>query len=291
MQYSPNCAIPYVSMVDGGTIDLIRSCGVEVASSAELIQFFEARLNRLALDLHLEAGVLVDTIRREAFEFIGEHLRAKQVIHEWDVAEFVRERFAADDLFADSGPIVAVDGHAGDPHYEPSRDGSSPVRRGSFVLLDMWAKLKRPGAIYYDITWTGFCGETVPTEIDKVFGVVRDARDAAIRRVAEAFEQETPLRGFEVDDAARGVIRDAGYGDRFIHRTGHSIGAEVHGNGSNMDNLETHDDRVVMPWSCFSIEPGVYLEGFGVRSEVNMFVDSSAARVTGQIQRDLVRIA
>jgi Xaa-Pro aminopeptidase len=290
MQYSPQCAIPYVSMVDAGTVELIRSMGVEVVTSAELIQFFEARLDQAGLDSHLAAGRLVDQVRAEAFEFIGEHLRAGRAFCEWDVAEFVRGRFEAEGLYTESGPIVAVNAHAADPHYEPQASGSSPIRAGDLVLLDMWAKLKSPGAVYYDITWTGYCGETVPDEIKRVFEVVRDARDAAIKRVEDAFAKGATLRGYEVDDAARNAIRAAGFGDKFVHRTGHSIAVEVHGNGANMDNLETHDTRVVIPWSCFSIEPGVYLDRFGIRSEINIFIDDKGPRVTGQIQREMLLI-
>jgi Xaa-Pro aminopeptidase len=290
MQYSPNCAIPYVSLVDAGTVELIRSLGSEVVSSAELIQFFEARLDQPGMDSHYAAGRLVDRVRAEAFQFIGENLRANRAISEWDVANFVRQGFEREQLFTESGPIVAVNAHASDPHYEPQAAGSSPIRSGDLVLLDMWAKLKTPDAVYYDITWMGYCGGTIPAEMVRVFEVVRDARDAAILCVQQAFEKGAVLQGFEVDDAARNSIRAAGFGDRFVHRTGHSIGVEVHGNGANMDNLETHDTRVVIPWSCFSIEPGVYLDNFGVRSEVNIFVDAKQPHVTGAIQREIVSI-
>ena len=183
-----------------------------------------------------------------------------------------------------------MDEHAGDPHYEPKREDCARIQRGSLVLLDMWAKLDSPGAIYYDITWTGYCGVSPPNRFNHVFHVVRAARDAAVQRVEEAFRNAEAIRGFQVDDAAREVITIAGFRDRFVHRTGHSIGIEVHANGANMDNLETHDDRVVTPWSCFSIEPGIYLDDFGIRSEVNMFIDSSSARVTGQVQKNIVPI-
>jgi len=276
--------------VDAGTVELIRSMGIDVVTSAELIQFFEARLDQEGLESHLAAGRLVDQVRAEAFAFIGECLRAGRTISEWDVAEFVRRRFEAEQLYTESGPIVAVNEHAADPHYEPQASGSSPIRAGDLVLLDMWAKLKTPGAVYYDITWTGYCGNTVPGEIAHVFEVVRDARDAAIQRVQDAFAQGATLCGYEVDDAARESIRAAGFGDRFVHRTGHSIAVEVHGNGANMDNLETHDTRVVIPWSCFSIEPGVYLDHFGIRSEINIFIDDKQPRVTGAIQREMLLI-
>jgi Xaa-Pro aminopeptidase len=291
MQYSPNCAIPYVSNVDGGTLELVRSTGVEVVSSAELIQHFEARLDSAALDSHLEAGVLVDQVRRSAFQFIGHALRANRSVTEWDVAAFVLEAFEREGLLTEHGPIVGVNEHAGDPHYEPSPTASTPIAMGDFVLLDLWAKFQRRGAIFYDVTWTAFCGDNPLSEMTKVFGIVRDARNAAVDRVKTAFENGEKLYGFQVDDAARTLIRNAGYGDEFVHRTGHSIGMDIHGSGANMDNLETHDIRRVLPWSCFSIEPGIYLDNFGVRSEINMFVDATTPRVTGEQQQSLVLIS
>ncbi len=291
MQYSPNCAIPYVSNVDGGTLDLVRSTGVEVVSSAELIQHFEARLDAAALDSHLEAGVLVDQVRRSAFQFIGDALRANRSVTEWDTAAFVLEAFEREGLLTEHGPIVGVNAHAGDPHYEPSSTASTPIQEGDFVLLDLWAKFKRPEAIFYDVTWTAFCGGSPPSEMTKVFEIVRDARNAAVDRVKTAFTDGEKLCGYQVDDAARTLIRNAGYGDQFVHRTGHSIGIDIHGSGANMDNLETHDVRRVLPWSCFSIEPGIYLDNFGVRSEINIFIDATTPRVTGEQQQSLVLIS
>ncbi|HEY4085929.1 MAG TPA: M24 family metallopeptidase [Bryobacteraceae bacterium] len=287
MQYSPRCAIPYVAMVDAGTIELVRECGVEVASSAELIQEFEACLTDAQREMHFEAGLRVDRVRAGAFQLIGERLDAG--IDEVTVRDWVLNEFAKAGLVTDSGPIVGVNGHAGDPHYEPSAETSSPIRRGDFVLLDMWAKLDRPGAVFYDITWTGNCGPA-SDRVHQVFETVRDARDKAIEAVVQAVAAGREIRGFEVDDAARGHIQAAGYGERFVHRTGHSIGESVHGSGANMDNLETHDERRIVPGALFSIEPGIYLEGFGVRSEVNVFVGKDEASVTGDIQRELVRI-
>jgi Xaa-Pro aminopeptidase len=289
MQYSPQCAIPYVAMVDAGTVELVRSAGVEVASSAELIQFFEARWTPDALEMHLEAGRRIDRIRAEAFRLIGERTRGGGV-GEFEVKQFVLAEFAGAGMVTDHGPIVGVNANAANPHYEPGPGNSSEIRRGDFVLLDMWARLDRPGSVYYDITWTGFCGEQPGAEMRRVFEIVRDARDAAIRRVEEAGAARRPLRGFEVDDAARGLIAGRGFAEFFTHRTGHSIGQEVHGNGANMDNLETHDERRIVPWTCFSIEPGIYLQDFGVRSEVNVFVGEESARVTGEIQKELVLI-
>src|SRR5262249_42735615 len=197
--------------------------------------------------------------------------------------------FARASLFTDHGPIVGVNANASNPHYEPTATDSAAIRSGDFVLIDLWAKLDQPRSVYYDITWTGVCGEATP-EMREVFAIVRGARDRAIERVKRAMMAREELRGFEVDDAARGYIREKGLGQYFVHRTGHSIGEDVHGTGANMDNLETHDERKVIPWTCFSIEPGVYLQTFGVRSEVNVFVGDSEARVTGEIQKELVAI-
>jgi len=288
MQYSPLCAIPYVAMVDAGTVELVRRLGVEVVSSAELIQYFEARWSAQALESHLEAGRRVDRVRAQAFAMIREITRAGRAVQEFAVAQFVRDGFAKADLFAEDGPIVGVNANAANPHYEPTAEITSEIRGGDLVLLDMWAKLHQPGAVYYDITWTGFCGDRPPDKMHEVYGVVSGARDAAIQRVQQAVAARQELRGFEVDDAARHHIARHGYGEYFVHRTGHSIGEDVHGNGANMDNLETHDERRIVPWTCFSIEPGVYLKDFGIRSEVNMFVGETEARVTGEIQRELV---
>jgi Xaa-Pro aminopeptidase len=287
MQYSPLCAIPYVAMVDAGTVELVRSLGLEVVTSAELVQAFEARWTPEALESHLEAGRHVDRVRAEAFALIHERTRSGAPLQEVEVKRFVLEGFAKAGMITDHGPIVGVNANAANPHYEPTEDETSPIRAGDWVLLDMWAKLDRPGATYYDITWTAFCGDNPPEEMRKVFGVVTGARDAGIERVRSAIAAGYPLCGWEVDDTVRAVIESAGYGAFFTHRTGHSIGQEVHGSGANMDNLETHDERRVAPWTCFSIEPGIYLETFGARSEINMFVGDGEARVTGEMQREV----
>jgi Xaa-Pro dipeptidase len=290
MQYSPNCAIPYVANVDAGTIELVRGLGVEIVTSANLVQQFEAIWTGEQLESHLAAGGIVDRVRREAFELVGAKLRAGAPITEWDVKQFIADRYKDEGLFIDHGPDVAVNANASNPHYDPRQDSCSEIRKGDLLLMDMWAKFDRPGTIYYDITWVGYCGEKPPEKIQKVFTIVRDARDRAIECVKRAVAAGRELHGFEVDDAAREHIRAAGFGEYFFHRTGHSIGQEVHGNGANMDNLETHDERRVIPWTGFSIEPGIYLPEFGIRSEINMFVDDTSARVTGEIQRELVLI-
>jgi Xaa-Pro aminopeptidase len=288
MQYSPNCAVPYVAMVDAGTVELVRGMGIDVVTSANLIQFFESRWNQQQLDNHLEAGRRIDKIRGDAFAHISSKTRAGERITEWEMQQFILSEFRASGLITDHGPDVAVNANASNPHYNPTQEYCAEIRRGDLVLLDMWAKLDVPDGVYYDITWVGYCGQRPPEAMEKVFGIVRDARDKAIARVKTALAAKEPLCGYQVDDAARAHIRDAGYAEYFFHRTGHSIGVEVHGAGANMDNLETHDERRVIPWTCFSIEPGIYLPDFGVRSEVDIFVDETSARVTGEIQDKLI---
>jgi Xaa-Pro dipeptidase len=290
MQYSPNCAIPYVSLVDGGTLELVRGTGVEIVTSANLVQLFDARWTAEQLELHLEAGRRVDRVRAEAFQKIASALAAGQAITEWDINRFIRAGFESAGMVTDHGPIVAVNAHMSDPHYEPVAEGSSPIRRGDAVLIDMWAKLARPSAVYYDITWTGYCGGTPPSELENVFDVVRGARESAVQRIRTAVERGETIQGFQVDDAARTYIKQRGFADKFVHRTGHSIGEEVHGTGANMDNLETHDERRIIAQTCFSVEPGVYLDKFGIRSEVNVYVGAKEAKVTGEAQQQLVVI-
>lgn len=290
MQYSPQCAVPYVAMVDAGTIELVRGAGVEVVSSADLVQYFEARWTGAQLDLHMEAGRKVDKVRRNAFEEIGARLRRGESVTEWDIRGYILSAFERMGLFTDHGPIVGVNANASNPHYEPTAGLHDPIRPGDVVLIDLWAKLDGVAdAVYYDITWTGFVG-TPPAEVVNVFETVRAARDAAVQHVQEAVYRPEGLCGFQVDDVARGFISERGFGEYFVHRTGHSIGRDVHGAGANMDNLETHDERKVIPGTCFSIEPGIYLPQFGIRSEVNVYVGEREARVTGEVQRQLVAI-
>lgn len=290
MQYSPNCAIPYVSMVDGGTIELVRNSGVEIASSADLIQLFEARWTEEQFEMHLEAGRLVDTVRREAFGFAADRLRGDTPVGEYEIQQFIRKRFSESGLVTNHGPIVAVNAHISDPHYEPSAERTSHVQRGDLLLIDLWAKLAKPGAVYYDITWTAFAGQTVPDEIQNVFKIVTGARKKASDFVSSRVAKRERIAGYQVDDVARGHIENQGFGDFFFHRTGHSIGTDVHGTGANMDNLESHDDRQLISSTCFSIEPGIYLPDWGIRSEVNMYVGDGWAKVTGEEQQELVRI-
>lgn len=290
MQYSPQCAVPYVAMVDAGTVELVRGLGVEVVTSADLVQLFEARWSDRQIETHLEAGRRVDEIRRAAFEKIGDRLRRGVPVNEFQIRQFIRGAFDRAGLVTDHGPIVAVNANASNPHYEPTEEVHAEIRPGDWVLIDLWAKLAQPDAVYYDITWTGYCGTDVPELMRKVFEVVRQARDLAVVRVREAIAAGERLRGCDVDDAAREHIREQGYGAFFFHRTGHSIGREVHGAGANMDNLESHDERRILAGTCFSIEPGIYLAEFGVRSEVNVLVGEREARVTGDVQTAPVHI-
>jgi Xaa-Pro dipeptidase len=288
MQYSPQCAIPYVAMVDAGTVELVRETGVEVVTSADLVQQFEARWTAANLEQHLAAGRKVDEIRRDAFRLVGDKLRAGATVNEYAVKQFIRERFAQAGLVTDHGPIVGVNENSSDPHYEPEAGASREIHSGDWLLIDMWAKVDAPDGVYYDITWTGYCGSEAPARMTRVFEIVREARDRAVRFVQEGAARG--LCGFEVDDVARGYIREQGFEKQFYHRTGHSIGTEVHGAGANMDNLETHDERRIIPGTCFSIEPGIYLPEFGVRSEVNVYVGEDGARVTGEAQERVVLV-
>ena len=288
MQYSPNCAVPYVSNVDAGTVELVRGCGVEVLSSANLIQMFEAVWSEAQYASHKQAGTLVDAVRHEAFACVSDALRSGGRLTEFEVQQFICDSFKSNGMTFDHGPIVAVNGNASNPHYDPDRNNSSEIRTGDLLLIDLWAKLDQPGAVYYDITWTGFCGTVPSDKMLNVFAAVSGARDAAVACVKSAVEAGKPLAGYQVDDACRGFLRERQLDEYFFHRTGHSIGEEVHGNGANMDNYETHDERVIIPGTCFSVEPGVYLPEFGIRSEVNVYRAESSAEVTGEIQSALL---
>jgi Xaa-Pro dipeptidase len=290
MQYSPKNAIPYVAMVDAGTVELVRSAGVKVMSSADLVQKYEACWTAQQLESHLAAGVAIDRIVRDAFQQAAKSVREKSVLTEYDLKEWILKEFDAAGLITEEGPDIAVGRHASDPHYGPLPGKSSPIREGDLLLLDVWGKTKVPGSVYYDVTWIGFLGAKVPDRYAKVFGVVRDARDKAVELIRSSIAAGKPLQGWQVDKAARRVVEKAGYGKYFFHRTGHSIGEKVHGNGVNMDGLETHDVRHLIPGTCNSIEPGIYLPEFGIRSEVNVYVGEREARVTGAIQKEALAL-
>ncbi|HUY34040.1 MAG TPA: M24 family metallopeptidase [Pirellulales bacterium] len=282
MEYSPRNAIPYISRVDAGTVEQVRAHGVDVVSSGDLIQRFEAVWDDDQWESHLAAEKHTTGAYDRAWEFIAQRVRGGGSVRETDVQGVILDHFARHALTTSHPPIVAANAHSGDPHYEPIPGHDAEIREGDFVLIDLWAKLDRPRAVYSDLTRVGFVGREVPERFAKIFRIVSEARDAAIDFVRLAFAQGRPPAGWEVDQAARDVIVAAGYGEAFVHRTGHSIGQETHGNGANMDNLETHDERRVLPRTCFSIEPGIYLPEFGVRSEVNVYIDDAGGvHVTG----------
>ena len=289
MEYVPRNANPYVSRVDAGTVELVRSFGPEIVSSGDLVQQFEACWDDDQWAMHLEAAKHTRSAFDAAFRFIADNVRRNGSVRETEVQKCILDHFAQHRLITDHPPICAVGPHSGDPHYEPGGASDAPIREGDFVLIDLWAKLDRPRSVYSDLTWTGFVGKEVPAKYEQVFQIVARARDAAIHVVREAFRTGKPLQGWQVDQAARDVIDQAGQGVYFCHRTGHSIGQETHGNGANMDNLETREERRVLPRTCFSVEPGIYLPEFGVRSEVNVFVDgASKVHVTGGTPQDHV---
>lgn len=289
MEYSPRNSNPYISKADAGTVELVRSFGCDVIPSGDLIQLFEATWDDDQWHLHQEAAKHTDSAYARAWQFIADRIRRSEPVTERDVQDEIMRHFAENGMTTYHPPIVAVGPHSGDPHYET---GDTPLRVGDFVLIDLWAKLNQPYAVYSDLTRVGFIGQSVPAKFQEVFHIVARARDAAISCVRDAFAAGQELRGWQVDQAARDVITAAGYGHAFVHRTGHSIGQETHGNGANMDNLETREERRVLPRTCFSIEPGIYLPDFGIRSEINVFVDAhKRVHVTGgALQHHVVAI-
>ncbi len=292
MEYFPGGAIPTLSRVDAGTLELVRSFGVEVVSSADLVQRFLCRLDAAQVESHRRALAAIDAAKDAAFARIGEAHRSGAAPLETEIQGFLMERFRDADLETDHPPIVAVNGHAADPHYAPSAATPTPIRPGDLVLIDLWARAKGPRDVYADITWVGFCGDRPPERLARIFRVAADARDAGLDALRGAHAGGRTLAGFEVDRAVRGVVEAAGFGDRFVHRTGHSIETRVHGDGANLDDLETHDTRPLVPGLCFSIEPGIYLpdEGLGVRTEIDVFLGDDGPKVFSKIQTELVRI-
>ena len=282
MEYSPRNANPYISRVDAGTVELVRSTGAEVVPSGDLVGRFESVWDDEQWLMHQEAARACRSAYDVAFGLIADRVRRDGSVMETEVQRAILDHFAANGLITDGPPIVGVGSHSGDPHYETTPATDAPIKKGDFVLVDLWAKVDRPRGVYADYTRVGYVGETVPAEYDELFGVVVEARDAGIRLVQQAFAQGRALRGQEVDDAVRKVIDDAGYGPHFNHRTGHNIGQDDHGNGAHLDNLETRDDRQILRRTCFSIEPGIYLPEVGVRTEVDLFIDASGqVHVTG----------
>ena len=290
MEYSPGNAIPYVSRVDAGTIEAVREAGAEVVSSGDLVQRFEAVWSDAALATHQRASDSLYRIKDRAFDFVRERLARGATLTELDVQAAMLGWFEEEGLVSDHTPCVAAQENAGDPHYHPSRDVNRAIRPGEILLLDLWGKLPAQGAVFADITWVGYTGRDVPAPYARAFAAARDGRDAAVALVQSAVAAGREVRGFEVDRACRAVVERAGFGPQFIHRTGHSLGETVHGNGVHLDDYETHDDRRLLPGSGFTIEPGIYTPQFGVRTEINMFVSEREARVTGPAQQEIVAL-
>jgi Xaa-Pro dipeptidase len=290
MQYSPKNAIPYVSMVDAGTIEMVRGVGAKVVSSADLVQKYEACWTVEQLRSHEAAGRAIDIIMRGAFQHAAKCVREGTALTEYELKRWIQGGFDAAGLHTEEGPDVAVGPHASDPHYGPTPETAARIRKDDLLLLDVWGKLKTPGSVYYDITWVGYLGKKVPKKCAKVFRAVKDARDKAVDLICSSAAAGDPLQGWQVDKAARSVIEKAGYGKYFFHRTGHNIGETIHGNGANMDGLESHDVRRLIPHTCTSVEPGIYLPEFGIRSEVNVYIDEHSARVTGAVQNEILAL-
>ena len=292
MEYSRDCAIPYISRIDAGTVELVRSRGIDVESSGDLVQRFEAVWDEAALATHREASAALYRVKDRAFELIAGRVGDGDALTEFAVQQQMASWFEEEGLVSDSAPVVAAQENAGDPHYLPTARRSRPIRKGELVLLDLWGKKREnPQAVYADITWVGFTGPEVPPEMARAFGAIGQARDAAVALVQESARQRRDLRGWQVDRAARQVLEQAGFGERILHRTGHNLGREVHGNGVHMDDYESHDDRRLLPGTGFTIEPGLYFESFGVRTEINMYYGQREALVTGPAQTEIVRLA
>ena len=292
MQYSPRNAIMYVSMVDAGTIELVRDMGLEIVSSADLVSIFEAVLTEAQIATHYAAQKKLDEVLRAGWNRISEATSDGGRPNEHSIVAFLQESITRAGLWTDHGPNVSVGPNSADSHYEPTSASSKPIHTGDFVLIDIWAKLaSNPEAVWYDITWTGVVDRSPTDREHLIFNTVRDARDASIAVIKQAFSTNTPIAGWQADDASRAVIRAAGFADYFTHRTGHNIATELHGNGAHLDNLETHDERLLLPNTCFSVEPGIYFPGeFGIRNEVNMITRPGKAEVTGPMQNELIRI-
>lgn len=294
MEYSPECAIPYVSVVDAGTVEMVRKAtGSEIVSSADLIQVFDSTWDDEQLELHLEASRIVMQTARDAFTEIKNKLLFKQRVTEYDIQQFILRRFRENQLTTDHLPNCSVNENSGDPHYEPTEKVHKEIRPGDFVLIDLWARKDTPRGVYADYTWVGYAGDRVPDKYEQIFQVVRGARDAAVAFIKKEVNAGKEVAGWQVDDVCRGFIRSKGYGDYFTHRTGHSIGEDVHGNGANIDNLETRDYRRLIPRTCFSIEPGIYfVNDFGVRTEINVYItDKNDILVTGTpLQQEVLPI-
>ena len=293
MQYSPNNDIPYVSIVDAGTIELIRGFGVNVVSSGNLVSLFESHLTDEEIEDHRQCGYVMQSIKDNAFKYIRNRIDRGNPATEYEVQQYMHQQFRDNDIFWDHGPIVGINEHAGDPHFEPTPENSHRINEGDLVLIDLFARFEKEGSIFYDVTWMGYVGNNVPDRVKEIFKIATQARDAGLNLVKERYSNNETISGAEVDDAVRKVIVDAGYGEYYWHRTGHNIATDCHGNGAHIDNLETKDDRLLIKGTIFSIEPGIYIpeEKLGFRTEIDVIITNSGeVEVAGEIQKELVII-
>lgn len=293
MQYSPNNDIPYVSIVDAGTIELIRGFGVNVVSSGNLVSLFESHLTDEEIEDHRQCGYVMQSIKDNAFKYIRNRIDRGNPATEYEVQQYMHQQFRDNDIFWDHGPIVGINEHAGDPHFEPTPENSHRINEGDLVLIDLFARFEKEGSIFYDVTWMGYVGNNVPDRVKEIFKIATQARDAGLNLVKERYSNNETISGAEVDDAVRKVIVDAGYGEYYWHRTGHNIATDCHGNGAHIDNLETRDDRLLIKGTIFSIEPGIYIpeEKLGFRTEIDVIITNSGeVEVAGEIQKELVII-
>lgn len=291
MEYSPMNDVPTVSYVDAGTIELLRALGVNIVTSAQLIQEFQARWSAEQLQTHIAAAQVLHEAQSEAFRLIEKSLQAQKPINEFEVQRFILEKIAAGGCMSDAAPIVAVNANASNPHYAPTAQKHSPIKKGDVILIDLWAKRKTPGAVFADITWMGFAGMNVPSRVQEVFDVVTGARDTGVRMIQEHAKAGEPLQGYRIDEAVRLYITEAGFGKYFFHRTGHSLGMLTHDNGVNIDSYETRDTRLLTPGIAFSIEPGIYLEEFGTRSEINVYIGANGPEIHTPMQTQITKLA
>ena len=291
MEYSPQCSIPYVSRIDAGTVETIKDLGKKVVSSANLVQYFEARWSDEQFQMHQEASRLLLQILFDGFREVSHAIKRGRNITEFTVQQDLLDKYRQHSLISFSPPIVGVNENSGNPHYEPKKEASRSIKSGDLLLIDLWAKLQKANAVYADYTWVGYAGEMIPENYLRIWELVKGARDAALNFVRKNYLEGVRIQGWQVDSVARDIISREGYGEYFVHRTGHSIGEEDHGNGANMDSLETKDERLLIPHTCFSVEPGIYLNDFGIRSEVNVYLNDSEVIVTGEpIQKEIVKI-
>ncbi len=293
MQYSPNCSIPYISIVDAGTMELVSSLGVKVVTSAELVSLFESHLSPEAEQEHRESAKIIDMIKNKAFSEIAERIKSGSNPTEYEIKDYMCRLLEEESMQWDMGPIVSVNEHNADAHFIPTESNSKAIKEGDLVLIDIWARRQRAGGVYADITWMAYVGETVPDRHQKMFDIVLKARDAGLNLIKKRFSAGEAIQGWEVDKVTRDVIEASGYGKYFTHRTGHNIGEEVHGPGVQMDNLETKDVRKIIAGSCFSIEPGIYIkdEGVGYRSEIDVLITNEGnVEIASEIQKEIVAL-